>query len=92
MDTNEKQYWLDILPSMTQEQVDRLQNILETEKKQLEALEIKYQEEIKNLNEKHLIQWQDIQNKQAKAKIAAAEAGDTSKEKADNVLAMLDNI
>ncbi len=33
MDDDEKQYWFDIMPSMTDDQVDRLFNILETEKK-----------------------------------------------------------
>ena len=56
MDNNEKQYWFDILPSMTDEQIDRLFDILETERKKLEELEVKYQEEIKTLNEKHLIE------------------------------------
>lgn len=32
MDNEEKQYWFDILPSMTDDQVDRLFNILDTEK------------------------------------------------------------
>ena len=42
MDDDERQYWFDIMPSMTDSQVDRLYNILETEKKKLEELEVKY--------------------------------------------------
>ncbi|MDD2745836.1 MAG: hypothetical protein PHU93_04830, partial [Candidatus Gracilibacteria bacterium] len=49
MDNSEKQYWFDILPSMTDDQIDRLFDILETERKKLEELEIRYQEEIRNL-------------------------------------------
>jgi len=52
MDDDEKQYWFDIMPSMTDDQIDRLFNILDTEKKKLDALEDKYQNEIKKLNEK----------------------------------------
>ena len=63
MDNNEKQYWFDILPSMTDEQVDRLFDILEIERKKLEELESEYQDEIKNLNEKHLIEWQEYKAK-----------------------------
>ena len=63
MDDNERQYWFDIMPSMTGEQVDRLFNILDTEKNKLNELETKYQQEIKQLNEKHLIEWQDFQTK-----------------------------
>ena len=77
---------------MTDEQIDRLFNILMTEKKQLEELNVKYQEEIKNLNEKHLIQWQSIQSQKAKEKIQKAESADTAKDEADDILGMLWNI
>ena len=40
MNDTERQYWLDLIPSMTSEQVDRLFNILETEKRKLEELEL----------------------------------------------------
>jgi len=63
MDNDERQYWFDIMPSMTDKQIDRLYNILDTERKKLQALEIKYQEEIKALNEKHLLEWQAFQLK-----------------------------
>jgi len=49
MDDEERQYWFDIMPSMTKEQTDRLFNILETERKKLEALDLKYKEEIQQL-------------------------------------------
>ena len=39
MDVNEKQYWIDILPTMTEEQTKRLVDILETEKRNLEELD-----------------------------------------------------
>lgn len=92
IDNNEKQYWFDILPSMTDEQIDRLFNILMTERKQLEELNIKYQEEIKTLNEKHLIQWQSLQSQKTKAKIEEAEKSDTSKADANDALNMLDTL
>ena len=86
IDNNEKQYWFDILPSMTHEQIDRLFNILMTERHQLEELSLKYQEEIKTLNEKHLIEWQSLQSQKAKQQIQKAEAQDTSKSDAENTL------
>ena len=64
MDNDERQYWFDIMPSMTDTQVDRLYDILETERKKLSELEVKYQKEIKTLNEKHLIEWQEMQVKE----------------------------
>ncbi len=91
MDDDERQYWFDIMPSMTDEQIDRLYSILDTEKKKLEKLEEKYQDEIKNLNEKHLIEWQEFQMKDSKKKIKAAEAKDVT-EDADDVLEMLKDL
>ena len=94
MDDDERQYWFDIMPSMTDAQIDRLFDILETERKKLQELEIKYQKEIKSLNEKHLIEWQELQVKEGKAKVAAAKAEDanTKEEDPDEILAMLNNL
>ncbi len=94
MDDDERQYWFDIMPSMTDAQIDRLFDILETERKKLQELEIKYQKEIKSLNEKHLIEWQELQVKEGKAKVAAAKAEDANikEEDPDEILAMLNNL
>lgn len=91
MDDEERQYWFDIMPSMNDSQIDRLFNILETERKKLEELELKYQEEIKSLNEKHLIEWQEFQARDAKRKIAQAQA-EEQEEDPDEVLKMLNNL
>ena len=91
MDDDERQYWFDIMPSMTNEQIDRLYNILDTEKKKLEKLERKYQDEIKNLNEKHLIEWQEFQMKDSKKKIKEEESKDKEGD-AEDVLSMLQDL
>jgi len=91
MDNEERQYWFDIMPSMNDSQVDRLFSILETERRKLEELESKYQEEIKSLNEKHLIEWQEFQVKDSKKKIKAEEDNDQD-EDPDEVLKMLNNL
>ncbi|MDD5213336.1 MAG: hypothetical protein PHG82_02840 [Candidatus Gracilibacteria bacterium] len=91
MDDEERQYWFDIMPSMNEEQVDRLFNILETERKKLEELETKYQDEIKTLNDKHLIEWQEFQMKDSKKKIKAEEARD-DEEDPDALLKMLNDM
>lgn len=95
MDNDERQYWFDIMPSMTDPQIDRLFDILETERKKLQELEVKYQKEIKSLNEKHLIEWQELQVKEGKKKVAAAQAEDTKNNKEENpdeILAMLNDL
>jgi hypothetical protein len=90
MEPEEKQYWFDIMPSMNDEQIDRLYSILETERRRLEELEEKYQEEIKALNEKHMIEWQEYQANERK-KIKNEEQKD-SEEDAKEVLQMLDDL
>ena len=92
MDSTEKQYWFDTLVTMTDEQIDRLFNILETERIKLEELENKYQEEIRNLNEKHLIEWQEFQSKDTRDKVSQAEAKDKKNDDTDGILSMLNNI
>ncbi len=95
MDDDERQYWFDIMPSMTDSQIDRLFNILETERKKLEELEVKYQKEIKGLNEKHLIEWQQFQVKQSQQKVAQSKAQEKKEEEGqdpDEILSMLNNI
>ncbi|MBI3331736.1 hypothetical protein HYZ99_02135 [Candidatus Peregrinibacteria bacterium] len=45
MNTEERQYWINILPIMTAEQTAELQGILENEKAQLAAIDQKYAKE-----------------------------------------------
>lgn len=95
MDDEERQYWFDIMPSMNDSQIDRLFNILDTERKKLEELELKYQNEIKALNEKHLIEWQEFQLKDTKKKIKEEEEKDKKSwedKDAEEVLKMLDDL
>ena len=42
MNDEERQYWINILPIMTPEQIGNLQNILTSEKTQLAAIDAKY--------------------------------------------------
>lgn len=83
MDDSERQYWFDILPSMNDDQIKRLYDILETEKKKLDELEQKYQKEIETLNTKHETEWQGLEIKKQKEAIAAKEAADASTKQED---------
>ena len=58
MDDEERQYWFDIMPTMTAAQIDRLFDILETERKKLIDLEKKYQGQILELNHKSFLTFQ----------------------------------
>ena len=83
MDDSERQYWFDILPSMNADQVLRLTDILETERRKLDDLEKKYQLEIENLNQKHVAEWQGYELKKKKEEIASQEAADAGNKKDD---------
>lgn len=88
MDDGERQYWFDILPSMNADQINRLKDILETERRKLDELEKKYQSEIETLNQKHTAEWQEYEMKKKKDEIAAKEAADKGNktDAADDVL------
>lgn len=55
MNDEERQYWVNILPIMTPEQVQNLRGILENEKKQLAAIDTKYSAQIEGSSDKELI-------------------------------------
>lgn len=64
MDDEEREYWFQILPIMTEDQIDKFKDILVTEKKQLTKLDEEYESELAKINEKHLQEWQDFESKQ----------------------------
>ncbi len=47
MNAEERQYWVDVLPIMTKEQIENLKGILDNEKKQIEEAEHEYSEGVK---------------------------------------------
>ncbi len=44
MNDEERQYWIDVLPIMTDDQLENLKSILDNEQKQLEEVDTEYQE------------------------------------------------
>ncbi len=49
MNNEERQYWINILPIMTPDQIKNLYEILDNERKQLAAIDAKYQTEMQKL-------------------------------------------
>jgi len=80
----ERDYWFQILPIMTEEQVSRLRKILDEEAAQLAKLDDEYQAELKKLNKKHLEEWDTFERqkgrKELEAKEKAAEAEEAATE------------
>ena len=74
MNDDERQYWFQILPIMTDEQVKKLRDILANEKKQLTDLDKEYEGELKKINEKHVSEWKEFEAKEKRTKLKEAEA------------------
>lgn len=71
MNDEERKYWINILPIMTPEQIKNLRDILENERKQLAAIDAKYQTEIEKLGQVEIIR----QTEEERAKRRQARSG-----------------
>lgn len=67
MDDEEREYWFQILPIMTDDQIAKFKDILVTEKQQLAKLDKEYEAELAKINEKHLQEWRDFESKQERS-------------------------
>lgn len=74
MDDEEREYWFQMLPIMTSDQVKKFTDILITEKKQLAELDKEYEQEIAQLNEKHALEWESFEIQEEMEKIEKEEA------------------
>jgi septal ring factor EnvC (AmiA/AmiB activator) len=94
MSDEEREYWFQILPIMTEDQVTRLRGILDEEKEQLQKLDAQYQDELSKLNKKHLEEWDSFEKQKEREARKAAEASHEAEEQKaeENILAELENI
>lgn len=74
MNDDERQYWFQILPIMTDEQVGKLREILMNEKNQLASLDKEYEQELKRINDKHVSEWKEFEAKEKRQKLQTAES------------------
>ncbi len=82
MDDEEREYWFQILPIMTEDQIQKLRDILLNEKQQLSKLDAEYETELAKINDKHLSEWQEFENKQQREELAKKEVAYEQKESA----------
>lgn len=82
MNSEERDYWFQILPIMTEEQIKKFRDILLNEKMQLEKLDKEYEEKLDALNEKHMIEWREFESKEKRKELAGAETKAEEEEKA----------
>ncbi|MFC1655957.1 hypothetical protein ACFL3C_03745 [Patescibacteria group bacterium] len=94
MDDEEREYWFQILPIMTPEQVGKFKDILISEKEQLAKLDAEYEDELAKINEKHVSEWQDFETKQERAQRMEAEVAYEEQESSteEDLLSKLQNL
>ncbi|HCW32284.1 MAG: hypothetical protein UT36_C0010G0038 [Candidatus Peregrinibacteria bacterium GW2011_GWF2_39_17] len=94
MTEEERNYWYQILPIMTDEQIQKLLGILTHEKEQLSKLDAEYEAELEKLNEKHLLEWKEHEAREKREKLHAAEHQANAEEKntEEALLAQLNNL
>ncbi len=94
MDDEEREYWFQILPIMTEDQVAKFKNILVTEKQQLEKLDQEYEAELAKINEKHLQEWQAFEAKQQREALEEKEKAHEDQESSteEKLLKKLQNL
>ena len=101
MNTEEKNYWLQVLPVMTPDQVAELRDILETEKKKLAAIDAKYasqkggvpgQQEAKLSEEDLKKMEEERRKKQEKRRAEEAKHKEADEDTAEDLLSQLDDL
>ncbi len=73
MNDEERDYWFQILPIMTEDQIKKFRDILVNEKSQLTNLDQEYEQELTKLNEKHMIEWKEFETKEKRKTLTTAE-------------------
>ena len=91
MNKEERDYWYQILPIMTEEQISKFREILLNEKQQLARLDKEYEEELTRLNEKHMIEWKEFETKEKRKALKGAEQKSEAQEQAEEQ-ALLDRL
>ena len=82
MNNEERQYWINIMPIMTPEQLTNLRDILLNEKRQLAAIDQKYAKEIEQIGHTQLIQKTHQERKRRRTKLHEAEEESSMQENA----------
>jgi len=83
MNDEEREYWLQILPIMGEEQIVKFRNILVTEKEQLNELDQEYETEMSRLGGKPVKDIDELKLKEKMAEIEQAETKNEAEEEAE---------
>ncbi len=74
MNDDERRYWIDILPVMSDEQITKLRDILVRERDQLAAIDAKYSQDMTNVADAQAIRQTGEERKQRQDERSSAEA------------------
>ena len=80
MDTDEREYWLQILPIMTEDQIKKFRDILVNEKEQLNKLDKEYETEMSALEDKHQKTLNEEEIRLKREELRSKEGADEAKE------------
>ena len=94
MDDEERQYWIDVLPIMADDQIENLQDILDNEKKQISDANKTYQEGMQSATQEAVNTFDAEAYKEKKRIRLEAESTHEveEKEREENLLAELENL
>lgn len=94
MNDEERQYWVNILPIMTPDQIKSLDDILTNERTQLDAIDAKYAKEIDNIGQEEFVKQveEERQKKLEERQKAEQKAQSAEEEKVEDVLKQMENL
>lgn len=94
MNAEEREYWLQIMPIMTEDQIVKFREILVNEKQQLTQLDQEYQQEMSKAGSQHVVEINEAEMRRKKEELAMAEkqSEDSEQKEEENLLKALDNL
>jgi len=94
MDADEREYWLQILPIMTEDQIKKFRDILVNEKEQLNKLDEDYENEMSRLGQSQQKSLNEEEVRMKRDELRAKEAADKAAEAAqeEELLRNLQNL
>lgn len=94
MNDEERDYWFQVIPIMSEEQIIKLRTILVNEREQLKKIDEEYEGEMQKLGEAHKSDWNAFEAQQKKAAIVQAESQheETEKNQEADLLKKLEEI
>ena len=93
MNDEERQYWINILPIMTPDQIENLRGILQNEKEQLAAIDKKYSKQIEQMGQEELIRRTEVERRGRRTQLQSDEATHSTQdeEQAEELLKQIES-